>query len=71
MEMYIQGLRRTSKINALSTNKESSDMTVVASSIGHHCVFNIKECVLNGKDKVKGSLFLIYGFLQRKSCFVC
>ena len=51
--------------------QQSLDMTVVASSIVHHCVFNIKKCVLNGKDKVKGSLFLILWIVSEKILFCC
>lgn len=48
-----------SKINALGTNKESSDVAEVA-LIGHHCVFNIEECVLDALDKMKKSLVCFY-----------
>ena len=51
--------------------RQSLDLTVAASSIGHHCVFNIEECVLNGKEKVKGSLFVSNIWILSEKILFC
>ena len=51
--------------------QQSLDMTVAASSVGHHCVFNIEECVLNGKEKVKGSLLVSNIWIVSEKILFC